>query len=213
MRTSQFSRGATVFLALCEFRVSQQRYGLWLLITGEFGNALDAGFSKGRSDFPMEVGDTVLHPRYGVGVIGGIETRVQDGEKREYYVIPKPSISSTIFVPVDSADEVGLRPISPPEKLQQALKILSGEDEYAGSSGNIRTLSWSDPLDLARAIRRQALEPKSRYPKVSEQHQLKRAKKLLIEEVAVVLGMSEEAVSALIDGAAKTAQDRAASDT
>jgi len=175
--------------------------------------ALGVGFSNGRSDFPMEVGDTVLHPRYGIGIIGGIETRVQDGEKREYYVIPKPSISSTIFVPVDSADEVGLRPVSSPEKLRQALKILSGEDEHAVPPGNLRTLSWSDPLDLARAIRRQALEPKSRYPKVSEQHQLKRAKKLLIEEVAAVLGMSEEAVSALIDDAAKAAQNRTASDT
>jgi len=176
-------------------------------------NALDVGLSKGRSDFPMEVGDTVLHPRYGIGIIGGIETRVQDGEKRDYYVIPKPSISSTIFVPVDSADEVGLRPLSSPEKLRQALKILSGEDEHSVPPGNLRTLSWSDPLDLARAIRRQALEPKSRYPKVSEQHQLKRAKKLLIEEVAAVLGMSEEAVSALIDDAAKAAQNGTASDT
>lgn len=148
----------------------------------------------------MDVGDTVLHPRYGVGVIDGIEMRSQDGEDRRYYVIPKPSISSTIFVPVDTADELGLRPVSSPEKLKRVLKILSGEDDKSDAALTLRNLSWGDPLALAKAIRHQATEPKSRYPKVSEQHQLKRAKKLLAEELEVVLGMSEESITALVDG-------------
>jgi len=148
----------------------------------------------------MKIGDKVIHPRYGVGTIGAIEERVQDGARRSYYVIPKPSISSTIFVPVDTADELGLRPLSSPEKLRQALQILSGEDEALADSTGIRNLAWSDPLALAGAIRRGVCEPKSRYPKVSELHQLKRAKKLLAEEIAVVLGLSEENIAAIIDG-------------
>ena len=148
----------------------------------------------------MDIGDTVLHPRYGVGIIDGIESRDEDGGKRTYYVIPKPSIASTIFVPVEAADELGLRPVASAEKLQQAIKILSGESEEALAVQGLRSLSWGDPLALAQAIRRQATEPKSRYPKVSEQHQLKRAKKLLAEELSAVLGMSEENVSALVDG-------------
>ena len=148
----------------------------------------------------MEIGDRVLHPRYGIGVIDGIETRVQDGEPRKYYVIPKPALSSTIFVPVDSADEVGLRPVSSPDVLKKALKILSGEAEDCESAAGLRDLSWTDPLELARAIRHQLSEPKSRYPKVSEQHQLKRAKKLLVEELSEVLGISEENLTALMNG-------------
>ncbi|MEN6358359.1 MAG: CarD family transcriptional regulator [Armatimonadota bacterium] len=146
----------------------------------------------------MDIGDTVLHPRYGVGTIDAIERREQDGECREYYVIPKPSICSTIFVPVDSADELGLRPVSTPDKLEEALHILSGDEDVPKSDG-LRNLTWGDPLALAGAIRRGVTEPKSRYPKVSEQHQLKRAKKLLAEEVSVVLGMTEESVIAIID--------------
>ncbi|MHB9037940.1 MAG: CarD family transcriptional regulator [Armatimonadota bacterium] len=146
----------------------------------------------------MDIGDTVLHPRYGVGIIDAIERREQDGECREYYVIPKPSICSTIFVPVDAADELGLRPVSSRDKLQEALHILTGDGEGPLNEG-LRNLTWGDPLALAGAIRRGVTEPKSRYPKVSEQHQLKRAKKLLAEEMSVVLGMSEERVIAMID--------------
>jgi len=147
----------------------------------------------------MQIGDTVLHPRYGIGVIDHIERRDQDGQTREFYVIPKPSIAATILVPVDAADELGLRPISSPDKLQEAVRILSGEYEGQGSTGGLRDVSWNDPLALAHAIRHQATEPKSRYPKVSELHQLKRAKKLLAEELSVVLGMPDEKVAALID--------------
>ena len=157
----------------------------------------------------MDIGDTVLHPRYGVGVIDSIESREQDGENREFYVIPKPSISSTIFVPVEAADELGLRPVATPQELEQAIKILSGEGQEAKVVQGLRSLSWGDPLALAQVIRRQATEPKSRYPKVSEQHQLKRAKRLLAEELSAVLGMSEESISALVDASQPAQQKHA----
>lgn len=153
----------------------------------------------------MEIGDRVLHPRYGVGVIDGIETRVQDGLQRQYYVIPKPSLSSTIFVPVDSADEVGLRPVASQDTLEEALKIIAGESDDTGVALGLRNLSWNDPLDLARAIRHQLEEPKARYPKVSEQHQLKRAKKLLAEELAIVLGVTEDSLVPILNGEPTTA--------
>lgn len=149
----------------------------------------------------MQVGDTVLHPRYGVGIIGSIESRVQDGERRDFYVIPKPSLSSTIFVPVDTADELGLRPVAPPETLKEVLNILKGRIGVDSDAPGFRTLTWNDPIELAHAIRKQANEPKPRYPKVSLQHQLKRAKKLLAEEVGAVLGISEDSFTAIIDNA------------
>lgn len=147
----------------------------------------------------MKIGDTVLHPRYGVGVIDHIEKRVQDGESRDFFVIPKPSIGSTILVPVATADELGLRPISSAGTLEEAIKILAGECAEDSPVCALRNLSWNDPLALAQAIRNQATEPKPRYPKVSELHQLKRAKKLLAEELALVLEMPEDTVTALID--------------
>lgn len=149
----------------------------------------------------MDIGDTVIHPRYGVGVIDAIQTRAADGETRHYYVIPKPSISSTIFVPVDSAEEIGLRPVASIDTLNEVIKILTGECECLDVTSGPRCQGWEDPLVLASIIRRKAAEPKPRYPKASEQNQIKRAKKLLAEEMSVVLGISDDRITALIDGA------------
>lgn len=148
----------------------------------------------------MDIGDTVIHPRYGVGIIDAIQTRAADGENRYYYVIPKPSISSTIFVPVDSAEEVGLRPVASIDTLNEVVKILTGECECLEVIAGPRGQGWEDPLILASMIKRKAAEPKPRYPKASEQNQIKRAKKLLAEEMSVVLGIPDDRIADLING-------------
>lgn len=147
----------------------------------------------------MEIGDTVLHPRYGVGVIESIEGRLEDGKTRDYFVIPKPSISSTILVAIDAADELGLRPLANAETLQQAVGILSGTTDDTDFSAEEHVISWSDPIDLARTIRYGITQPKPRYPKATLQRELKHAKKLLGEELSVVLGLSEESITALVE--------------
>ncbi|MCE5324748.1 hypothetical protein LLG46_15745 [bacterium] len=147
----------------------------------------------------MEIGDTVLHPRYGVCVIESIEKRLKDGKARDYFVIPKPSISSTILVAVEAVDEIGVRPLATAEELQQAVSILSGESDDTSLCSEEHEISWSDPIDLARAIRHGVIQPKTRYPRVTQQRQLKHAKKLLGEELSAVLGMSEESITTLVE--------------
>ena len=151
----------------------------------------------------MEIGDTILHAKYGVGIIESIEKRLSDGVKRDYFVIPKPSISSTIFVPVDAAGELGLRLLSTTEKLKQAVSILSGEADDTNPCNDEHVLNWSDPIDLAYAIRCGVVEPQQRYPNTSQQNQLKHAKKLVAEELTVVLGMSDEKINELVEKKSK----------
>lgn len=143
----------------------------------------------------MEIGEAVLHTRYGVGIIKSIEKRFVDGVTRDYFVIPKPSISSTIFVPVDTADELGLRSLSTAEKLKQAVGILSGEAD-TNLCANEHRISWGDPIDLARVIRTCII---SRSPKAAQKKQLEHARTLLAEELSAVLGMSAESITALVE--------------
>jgi CarD family transcriptional regulator len=144
----------------------------------------------------MEIGDAVLHPRYGVGIIESVEKRLVDGVDRDYYVIPKPSISSTVFVPVDTAGELGLRLLSTAEKLKQAVSILSGETDDTNSYTKEHRINWGVPVNLARIIR-SCIVP--RFPKVAQKKDIEHAKKLLAEELSAVLGMSEESIATLID--------------
>jgi RNA polymerase-interacting CarD/CdnL/TRCF family regulator len=151
----------------------------------------------------MQIGDAILHPRYGVGVIESIEKRMCDGVIRDFFVIPKKSISSIIYVPVDAAEEHGLRPLTTVENLNQVVRILSGEADNENLCTEEHTINWHNPIDLARVIRNGIVEPYSRYPRTTQKHQLEHAKKLLAEELSAVLGMSDESINVLVDNKAK----------
>lgn len=147
----------------------------------------------------MIIGDAVLHPKYGVGVIRSIDKLMIDGVARDCFVIPKPSISSTIFVPVDAAEKLGLRLLSTASKLKQAVSILSGKADDTNLCTEDSKINWGDPVDLAHAIRIGGTKTKSGHIKASRQQQLKHARVLLAEELSAVLGMSEESMIALVD--------------
>jgi CarD family transcriptional regulator len=58
----------------------------------------------------FSVGDKVMHPGHGPGVITGVETRQVIGDAKEYYIIEMLAEGGTLMTPVARAEEIGLRP-------------------------------------------------------------------------------------------------------
>jgi CarD family transcriptional regulator len=71
------------------------------------------------------VGDKVVHPGYGPGIIKDIERRQVIGEAKRYYVIDMQSGGGTLMTPVAKADEVGLRPAISHESMKRLLHSLT----------------------------------------------------------------------------------------
>ena len=55
-------------------------------------------------------GDTVVHPEHGAAVIEEVRVKEFLGEKRKYLVLRVVYGDLTVLVPIDSTDQVGLRP-------------------------------------------------------------------------------------------------------
>ncbi len=73
------------------------------------------GFSKG---------DTVVHPRHGVGEVQGTPTRGTGARKTEYVELFFAPKDLTIMVPLESADEIGIRPVTSEDAAHVILAIL-----------------------------------------------------------------------------------------
>jgi RNA polymerase-interacting CarD/CdnL/TRCF family regulator len=56
----------------------------------------------------LQVGDEVIHPRYGFGTVEALLARDRDGESVNYYEV-RLAASGLLSVPVDQADDLGLR--------------------------------------------------------------------------------------------------------
>jgi len=71
------------------------------------------------------IGDKVVHPGYGPGVITAIERKQVIGEAKRYYVIAMMASSGTLMTPVKQADKVGLRPAISDSSVDGLLRSLS----------------------------------------------------------------------------------------
>jgi hypothetical protein len=71
---------------------------------GEDSRSQEATMSR------FKVGDAVVHPLRGAGVVTAVEERELRGDSDEYYSIEMMGVPTTkLIVPTDAAEEVGLR--------------------------------------------------------------------------------------------------------
>jgi CarD family transcriptional regulator len=70
------------------------------------------------------VGDKVVHPGYGPGIITGVERRQVVGDPKDYYVIQMLAEGGTLMTPVARADELGLRRALDRQALDHLLELM-----------------------------------------------------------------------------------------
>ena len=56
-----------------------------------------------------DIGDKVVYPMHGAGIIEAIEQGEIMGEKKNYYILRIPVGDMKVMIPMDKAEEVGLR--------------------------------------------------------------------------------------------------------
>lgn len=89
------------------------------------------------ANLTFEIGDTVVHPQYGVGNVVRLEDReFERGSIRRYYEISIPG-GSTVWVPVDLLNS-GLRPLAGKSELAHCREILKSHPQRLTEDGRIR---------------------------------------------------------------------------
>ena len=59
----------------------------------------------------FRVGDKIVHPMHGAGVVDEIVTRKVDGVLRDYYSLKLPIGGMQVMIPTDHCGEIGVRSI------------------------------------------------------------------------------------------------------
>ena len=72
----------------------------------------------------FKVGEKVVYPAHGVGVIEGIQTKVVSGSERKFYMLRILDSDMTIMIPTENVQSVGLRRIIGKDMVTRVYKIL-----------------------------------------------------------------------------------------
>ena len=91
----------------------------------------------------FNVGDKVVYPMHGAGVIEAVEEREILGEKQSYYILRIPNGDMRVMVPLESAEEVGLRGVIDKEDVQRSTMSWPGIGRKCHPTGIEDTgLTW-----------------------------------------------------------------------
>jgi CarD family transcriptional regulator len=156
----------------------------------------------------FNVGDKAVYPAHGVGVITEIKTLKLDGTDHSVYVLKILGNSgSTIQIPVNNVDAVGMRAVISNQHIEKVYEILRDRDvpadnqtwnrRYREYMSRIKT---GDPLEVAKVLRDLALLRQDKTLSFGERKMFDQARTLLVQEIAVALDAEELAVQTEIDG-------------
>ena len=139
----------------------------------------------------FSVGEKIVYPVHGAGVVESIENREILGETRSYYVLRITSGDLQVLVPVDTAEKVGMRLVSDPDRLEQARAILTGPASPWEENWNRRyrlnmdKIKSGDICELAEVVRNLTLRDNSKGLSAGEKKMLDNARRILISEIVL----------------------------
>mgnify|MGYP001483354347 CR=1 FL=1 len=72
----------------------------------------------------LKVGEKVIYPNQGVGIVEGICRKNIAGTDQDFYLLRMVGHNSTVMVPTQNVDHVGLRKLCNKEQLSNLFEIL-----------------------------------------------------------------------------------------
>lgn len=152
----------------------------------------------------FKVDQKIVYPSQGVGIIKEIKEKSFKKETLLYYVIYLEVSDMVVMVPVNKAEELGVRAIVSREDAEKALAMMGEEFEPVTSDWKLRYQQNLDLLkkgqiyDIAEIVRCLYHRSKIKELPILERKLYDSAKKLLEDEIAFSLGISAKEVEKLI---------------
>ncbi len=158
---------------------------------------------KTRKGF--KVGEYVVYPTHGVGRISDIDCQEVAGFDLELFVIEFPNEKMTVRVPIAKVATAGMRSLSSPSIMSNAMTTLKGRAKVKRTMWSRRAQEYEakinsgDPLLIAEVVRdlyRAEGQPEQSY---SERQIYETAFERLAQEVAVVESIDRDAAGVRLE--------------
>ena len=155
----------------------------------------------------FQIGDKVVHPMYGAGILESVVQKKVNGVTREYYIMRLPERSMVVMIPVESSAEIGVRPVVDRDRADEVLAAIPGIQVEMTSNWNHRyrenmeRLKSGDLLEVARVVKGLTARDTARGLSTGERKMLHSARQILISELVLSKSLSYEAVERELDTA------------
>ena len=155
----------------------------------------------------FSIGDLVVHPMHGAGIIDSIVQEKIAETARDYYVFKMPMSGLLLKIPVSNSQTIGIRAVIPPEEAESLLAAIPAMDIENNTNWNKRyrenmlRLKSGDLYEVARVIKALMFRDRQRGLSTGERKMLHNARQILISEIVITEQANYADVEARVDQA------------
>ncbi len=153
----------------------------------------------------FNLGDKVVYPMHGAGVIETVEQKEILGEIKSYYVLKMPVGEMKLMIPVDNVNNIGLRNVIGEEAVERVYDILRQSAVLNDSNWNKRfrdnmiKMKTGDIFEVAQVVRDLTYRDRERGLSTGEKKMLVSAKQMLISELALSTNKDGKGIQEFLD--------------
>ncbi|PEY98108.1 transcription factor YdeB [Bacillus sp. AFS018417] len=151
-------------------------------------------------DYMFQIGDNIVYPMHGAGIIEAIEEKEFSGKKQQYYVIKMSISNMQVMIPMGKILSSGIRPVTDILALKHIIhifqhgesdKLLPWKQRYKVNTDKIKTGEIQEGAEVVRDLMRMK---KEKALNTSEKKMLDNAHEFLISELGLIKGITENQI-------------------
>lgn len=155
----------------------------------------------------FSIGDQVVHPMHGAGVIDDIVQEKVAGITQDYYVFKMPMGGLVLKTPIANSRAIGIRSILSREEIEALFRAIPLMEPEVNNNWNKRyqenmlRLKSGDLYEVARVVKSLMSRESRRGLSTGERKMLHNAKQIMVSEIVLVENASYQDVETRLDQA------------
>lgn len=155
----------------------------------------------------FSIGDLVVHPMHGAGIIDTIVQEKVAGNTQAYYVFKMPVGGLLLKIPVANSQTIGIRAAMSPQEVETLIAAIPGMEVEPTANWNKRyrenmlRLKSGDLYEVARVVKALMVRDAQRGLSTGERKMLHNARQVMLSEIVMTEGTAYAEVEARIDRA------------
>ncbi len=153
----------------------------------------------------FNVGDKIVYPMHGAGVIESIEEREILGQKQNYYVMKMPVGDMKVMIPTLNVDGIGIREVIGSCDVDKVYEILQDQNVNVTNNWNKRyrenmsKIKSGNIYEVADVVRSLMIREREKGLSTGERKMLNSAKQILVSELVLAGGADQIEIETVIN--------------
>ena len=151
------------------------------------------------------IGDKIVYPMHGAGIIEAIEEKPVLGQKRKYYIMRIPSGNMTVMLPMENCDGIGVRDVIDPSEAKKVIEFFKTSqltDDHNWNKrqrDNLAKMKSGDIYQTAEVLKDLMCREAQKGLSISERKMLTNARQIFVSEIVMSGFADREDVENIID--------------